>query len=98
MQRRDIVTAALSLAVAEVPRTARSAAPEPALPAAHGRRTGTLSDFEQAAGVGTVDDNFPPGDVRRYGAGGRGKSDDSGAWRTAVSTGHLVIGGGPEQL
>jgi len=46
---------------------------------------------ETTAGVTPVDFSYPPGDVRRYGAVGNGSTDDSGAFQTAINTGHNVI-------
>jgi Right handed beta helix region len=97
MRRRDVVAAAMGLSVAETASTARSAASEPAVAAGRGNGA-ALTALERAAGVSSVDPSFIPGDVRRYGADGQGRTDDSGAWRSAVSTGHLVVGGGPTQL
>lgn len=91
MERRDVITGALTLVAAEGARaadnTVRAAAPSPAATA-----------LERAARVTVARDEFLPGDVRRYGASGDGTRDDSAAWRAAVSTGHRVLGGGPEHV
>lgn len=55
--------------------------------------------LEQAKGVTPVNDYYPPGDPRRYGAtGGLAGSipaaDDSAAWATAVSTGYVNLPSG----
>ncbi len=97
MQRRDMIAAALGVTVAEISSAGTSTSLPPGVSVEHSSG-GAITGLERAAGVSVVDPNFVPGDVRRYGAGGMGRTDDSAAWRAAVSTGHLVVGGGPTQL
>jgi Right handed beta helix region len=88
MDRRSALTAALTLVAAESMR-----AQEPPQRSAAG-----LTPLERAAKISVVQESFAPGDVRRYGALGDGVSDDSGAWRAALTTGHRVLGGGAERV
>ena len=88
MDRRSAITAALTLVAAESAR-----AEQPAARAGAGPTPG-----EQAAKVSVVQESFAPGDVRRYGALGDGITDDSAAWRAALTTGHRVLGGGVERI
>lgn len=55
-----------------------------------------LTNLESAAGVAPVDYTYPPGDLRRYGGVGDGSTDNSAALTAAFKTGHLVLGGGPQ--
>src|SRR5690348_6283870 len=55
-----------------------------------------LTNLESAAGVAPVDYTYPPGDLRRYGGVGDGSTDNSAAMTAAFKTGHLVLGGGPQ--
>lgn len=42
------------------------------------------TEAERLAGVWPTDYRFMPGDVRRYGAVGDGKADDTGAFQSAI--------------
>jgi hypothetical protein len=91
MDRRDVLTGALTLVVAEgAGAQGLSTADVPAGAA------GSATALERAAKVTIVHSAFAPGDVRRYGASGDGANDDSAAWRAALATGHRVLGGGSE--
>ena len=92
LDRRDAITATLGLIAADLPVAALSA------PAAPRAAPGPVTAAERAVGVATVLEGFVPGDVRRYGALGDGQTDDAVAWRTALATGHRVLGGGPEHV
>jgi hypothetical protein len=85
MHRRDALGAALGLVVAGDVVAATNPGESPHAP---------LTAFETAAGVRSVDASYVPGDVRRYGALGDGRTDDAPAWRTALATGHTIRGGG----
>jgi len=91
LDRRNAITATLGLFAVDLPAGAANAPAPRAAP-------GPLTAAERAAGLTNVLAEFVPGDVRRYGARGDGTSDDSGAWRSALATGHRVLGGGPEHV
>lgn len=91
MDRRDAITSAVSLAVAE-------AAGAEGFKADASVQRGAATALERAARVIVVRSDYLPGDVRRYGANGDGVSDDSAAWRAALATGHRVLGGGSEYV
>jgi len=90
MDRRAAITAAIALVAAESDRAEATARASPV--------PGGATAAELTARVPIVREGFVPGDVRRYGALGDGNTDDSSAWRAALSTGHRVLGGGPEHV
>lgn len=92
MDRRHAITATFGLVASEVGRSERTVSEATA------RSSSTPTNLERAAGAEVVNFSFLPGDVRRYGAAGDGARDDTGAWRTALTTGHRVLGGGPEYI
>lgn len=95
MQRREAIAAALGFAAFD-PQTHAEPTEHSGFGTADARSFTAETALERAAGIARVDRSYPPGDVRRYGARGNGASDDAAAWRAAVSTGHRVLGGGPE--
>lgn len=81
MRRRDIPTALIASAVTAavtLPRQsqAQTACAPPCYPE---------TAVESAAGVNVVNTSYLPGDVRRYGAVGDGKTDDTSALKDALS-------------
>jgi hypothetical protein len=95
MQRREAIVAALGFAAFDPQAHAEPVEPRE-IGTVGSRNFAAATSLERAAGIGRVDPSYPPGDVRRYGAQGNGSADDSAAWCAAVSTGHRVLGGGPE--
>jgi len=95
MRRREAIAAALGFAALDPQTHAEPVEPEGS-GSRDARNCAAATPLEIAAGIAPVDRSYPPGDVRRYGARGNGSADDSAAWRAAVSTGHRVLGGGPE--
>ncbi|MGH8139417.1 MAG: hypothetical protein ACREVV_14680 [Steroidobacteraceae bacterium] len=95
MHRREAITAVLGLTAVETTGASEATRGKADSPASNPRAAG-LTPQEHAAGIGFVNPIFLPGDVRRYGAEGHGRSDDSAAWSAAILTGHRVLGGGAE--
>lgn len=95
MQRREAIAAALGFAAFD-PQTHAEPGEHKELYRANAGNFAEATALERAAGIARLNRSYPPGDVRRYGARGDGSANDSAAWRAAVSTGHRVLGGGPE--